>query len=202
VSEWGFCCLIFAIRYCGCSPKQHKHKRVSTNRVRIDRTPLILHNQPYFPNPNMGKLSLESVVNAASQAIRHEQDKAKQSILALVKAAHLADPSFFQIPFNPFVKSGEEDTDSDESDHEEARAKLWFIEMKKASETSPTAKQILVIRKELCQRVQRELDELKTYTSLDYCMNTSPIFQELYCHLLQLEHLTISVGGKSLFPIQ
>ena len=73
-------------------------------------------------------------------------------------------------------------------DVEETRAKLWFLEMKKAVDNSPTARQILVIRKELCQRVQKELDELKTYTSIDYCMNTSPIFQELYCHLLQLEH--------------
>lgn len=81
----------------------------------------------------------------------------------------------------------EEDSD-DDSDQEETRAKMWFLEMKKAADQSPTAKQILLIRKDLCQKVQKELDELKTYTSIDYCMNTSPIFQELYCHLLQLEH--------------
>jgi len=137
----------------------------------------------------MGRVHLESIVNSTSHVIRQEQENAKKNILRLVKEAHTSDPSFFLIPYNPFVKANEPEEDSDDdSDQEETRAKMWFLEMKKAADESPTAKQILMIRKELCQKVQKELDELKTYTSIDYCMNTSPIFQELYCHLLQLEH--------------
>eukprot|EP01111_Echinosteliopsis_oligospora_P003404 TRINITY_DN153_c0_g1_i2.p1 TRINITY_DN153_c0_g1~~TRINITY_DN153_c0_g1_i2.p1 ORF type:complete len:173 (-),score=41.04 TRINITY_DN153_c0_g1_i2:44-562(-) len=82
----------------------------------------------------------------------------------------------------------ESEEDAESRDKEELRAKIWFTEMKKAATISPTARTILSIRRELCQKVQQELDELKAHTNLDFCMNTSPIFQELYCHLLQLEH--------------
>ncbi len=55
----------------------------------------------------MGKVHIESLVNYTTNVIKKEQEQAKTNIIKVVREAHETDPSFFLIPYNPFVRSND-----------------------------------------------------------------------------------------------
>lgn len=113
--------------------------------------------------------------------IEKYQNEARDKIFQILKKAKKEDPSFFEIPNNPFT---EEDTDSDD---DEEKTEKWIYCLKVSS--NPFAKEILKIRKELLKNVQNCFDEFGNYVPLSAINSTSTIFSSLYCRLLQLEHI-------------
>jgi len=132
---------------------------------------------------------MDCLVQTIEQQIQLHQDVARARILELIKRARTEDPNFFKIPFNPF---NAEETDSDEDEDEEAeeeRSSKWLSSLKASH--SPTAKELLKIRKELYERVHASLDEFRYHAAPDAASAIPPpdIFSSLYCRLLQLEYI-------------
>jgi len=134
----------------------------------------------------MGRVSLEQLVKTIDDTIAREQEEAKKKIYDIVVRAKKDDPQFFEIPFNPFSDESEFESDEEEEEEEEKSGK-WFSSLKASS--SPTAKEILKIRKELYKKVQIALDDFKQYTSPLTTISPTSVFASLYCRLLQLEHI-------------
>jgi len=133
----------------------------------------------------MGRVSLEQLVWTIDKAVERDQLEARDKIYEAVKRATKDDPAFFEIPFNPF--NHEVDTDSEEEEEEEEEKSLrWFSGLK--SSPSPTAKEILKIRKELHKKVQQSLEEFKSTSPLTTITPTT-LFSSLYCRLLQLDNI-------------
>jgi len=133
----------------------------------------------------MGRLSLQQLVYSIDKAIENQQLEAREKISEVVRRAKKEDPIFFEIPYNPFNPENEVDSDEEEEEEDE-KAMKWFSGLK--SSTSPTAKEILRIRKELYKKVQILLDEFKQSSPICSITPTS-IFASLYCRLLQLENI-------------
>eukprot|EP01114_Cavostelium_apophysatum_P010212 TRINITY_DN236_c1_g2_i1.p1 TRINITY_DN236_c1_g2~~TRINITY_DN236_c1_g2_i1.p1 ORF type:complete len:137 (+),score=30.52 TRINITY_DN236_c1_g2_i1:70-480(+) len=135
----------------------------------------------------MGRISLEQIVYTVDRQIEQDQVEARNKIFELILAAKKEDPPFFEIPYNPFVEDDEnEEIDEDDDEEEEQRSLRWFAGLKASS--SPTAKEILKIRKELFKKVSASLDQFR-YNSPITNITPNSIFASLYCRLLQLDHV-------------
>eukprot|EP01132_Coremiostelium_polycephalum_P002307 gene2307-2846_t len=136
----------------------------------------------------MGKISMDILVYNTSESIRQKQEIAKEKIVNLIIKAKHKEPLLYN-----YIKQIQED-DNDE--------KEWITKLNEEfKQTSYTANKILLIRRELCTSIQKELDSFREIANQDQSqagkqlnINSSPIFAPLYTRLLQLEqflfHLT------------
>jgi hypothetical protein len=54
----------------------------------------------------MGRFSIEQLVSTLEKRVEDVQQDAIQRIMQAVQKARTEDPAFFEIPFNPFVEVG------------------------------------------------------------------------------------------------